>query len=122
MDVFEALADPVRRELLLRLGEGPARVADLASEHPISRPAVSRHLRVLREAGLVAATASGRERPHALAREGLEPLRAYLAALDAAAATLTPPVAEHQLDALELELRRSRRRRTSGSTSEGETA
>ena len=51
MDVFAALADPVRRSLLGRLAGGPARVVDLAAGLPISRPAVSRHLRLLPEAG-----------------------------------------------------------------------
>jgi DNA-binding transcriptional ArsR family regulator len=115
VDVFEALADPVRRDIVLRLRQGPARVADLAADHPISRPAVSRHLRVLREAGLVHAASSGRERPHQLVDAGLEPVRAFLAAVS------TPPFAEHQLDALELEVRRSGRRRTPRRT-EGETA
>nr|BFF16707.1 hypothetical protein GCM10025730_02280 [Promicromonospora thailandica] len=53
MDVFGAIADPIRRELLLRLADGPARVVDLAGEHAVSRPAISKHLRVLSDAGLV---------------------------------------------------------------------
>ena len=53
MDPFPALADPVRRELLRALARRPSRVVDLAALHPISRPAVSRHLRVLVDAGLV---------------------------------------------------------------------
>jgi DNA-binding transcriptional ArsR family regulator len=117
MDVFEALADPVRRDIVLRLREGPARVADLAAEHPISRPAVSRHLRVLREAGLVDVASAGRERPHHLLVEGFEPLRAFVAAVG----TPPPPFGEHHLDALELEVRRSGRRRTP-THAEGETA
>jgi len=107
MDVFEALADPVRRDIVLRLRGGPARVADLAADHPISRPAVSRHLRVLRDAGLVTAGSTGRERPHHLVDAGLAPLREFLAAV----AAPVPPVAEHHLDALELEVRRGGRRR-----------
>ncbi|MFC8620969.1 ArsR family transcriptional regulator [Streptomyces anulatus] len=51
MDPFIALADPVRRDLLRTLASGPARVVDLAARHPISRPAVSEHLRLLTEAG-----------------------------------------------------------------------
>ena len=59
MDPFAALADPVRRQLLDRLARGPARVVDLAADHAISRPAISRHLRVLGEAGLVAGERPG---------------------------------------------------------------
>lgn len=106
MDVFEALADPVRRDILRRLRQGPARVNDLAAEHPVSRPAISRHLRVLRQAGLVEADASGRERPHRLVQDGLTPLRELLTELTA------PPVGEHLLDGLDLEVRRTTRERT----------
>ncbi len=107
MDVFEALADPVRRDILRRLRQGPARVNDLAAEHPVSRPAISRHLRVLRQAGLVEADASGRERPHRLVQDGLTPLRELLTELTAP----TPPVAESRLDGLDLEVRRTTRER-----------
>ncbi len=62
MDPYAALADPVRRAVLRQLAGGSARVVDVAAEHPISRPAVSRHLRVLADAGLVAADDRGRER------------------------------------------------------------
>jgi DNA-binding transcriptional ArsR family regulator len=57
---FGALADPTRRRLLEQLAAGPARVTDLASPHPISLPAVSRHLRVLEEAGLIERRRAGR--------------------------------------------------------------
>ncbi|PWN01132.1 ArsR family transcriptional regulator [Nocardioides silvaticus] len=107
MDSFAALADPVRRALLRRLAEGPARVVDLAAEHPISRPAVSKHLRVLGEAGLVSAADQGRERHYRLDRTGLEPLTAFLGELAAPA----PPVPERALDGLELEVRRTGRDR-----------
>jgi DNA-binding transcriptional ArsR family regulator len=106
VDVFEALADPVRRDILRRLRQGPARVNDLAAGHPVSRPAISRHLRVLRQAGLVEADASGRERPHRLVQDGLTPLRELLNELTA------PPVGEHLLDGLDLEVRRTTRERT----------
>ena len=66
MDVFAALADPVRRSLLEEVAAGPVRVVDLAATRPISRPAVSKHLRLLAEAGLVTATDRGRERHYAL--------------------------------------------------------
>ena len=87
MDAFAALADPVRRDLLDRLARGPARVVDLAADHEISRPAISRHLRVLGEAGLVTAEERGRERHYRLERSGLAPVdRAWLSRSRAGAA------------------------------------
>ena len=74
MDVFAALADPVRRSLLSELSQGSSRVVDLAAERPISRPAVSRHLRLLAEADLVAAEDRGRERHYSVRPEGLAPV------------------------------------------------
>ncbi|MFC4128273.1 ArsR/SmtB family transcription factor [Nocardia rhizosphaerae] len=112
MDVFEALADPVRRDLLERLATAPARVVDLAAEYPISRPAISKHLRLLTEAGLVTAEPHGRERHYRLASAGLEPLRRYLERLRPTG----PPIPEHALDGLELEVRRTTRERRSTGT------
>ncbi len=106
MDPFAAIADPVRRDLLRQLAGGPARVVDLAAAHPISRPAVSKHLRVLGEAGLVAATDHGRERHYRLDRDGLAPVATLLREL---APSL--PIPEHVLDGLDLEVRRTGRER-----------
>lgn len=112
MDPFAALADPVRRDLLVRLSRGTARVVDLAAEHAISRPAISRHLRLLAEAGLVAADERGRERHYGLTSSGLEPVTDLLETLLGAAAP-APPIADHQFDGLDLEVRRTvRERRT----------
>jgi DNA-binding transcriptional ArsR family regulator len=61
-DVFRAIADPTRRAILDRLRTGPAPVNELASDFAQSRPAISKHLRVLREASLVARERVGRER------------------------------------------------------------
>ncbi|WP_134739733.1 metalloregulator ArsR/SmtB family transcription factor [Nocardioides sp. 503] len=108
MDVFAALADPVRRELLRALAAGPARVVDLASAHPISRPAVSRHLLVLAEAGLVAAEDRGRERHYRLRAQALAPVSRLVSELVPA-----PPVADAVLDGLDLEVRRTGRERRS---------
>ena len=83
MDVFTAIADPVRRDLLRTLSAGSARVVDLAAGRPISRPAVSRHLRVLAEAGLVVAEDAGRERHYRASPPGLRPLEAFLDELSA---------------------------------------
>lgn len=112
MDVFGALSDPVRRDLLVALAEGPSRVADLAARHAISRPAISRHLRHLAEAGLVTAEQHGRERHQVLRHEALEPVRDLLVALTGEGhRELFPP---GTLDALDTEVRRTRReRRTS---------
>ena len=106
MDVFTALADPVRRDLLSRLAGGPARVVDLAGGHAISRPAISRHLRVLGDAGLVAADDVGRERHYRLRPGGLAPLTDYLTELAPA-----PRFDESVLDGLDLEVRRTVRER-----------
>ncbi len=102
-----ALGEPVRRALLRRLAEGPARVVDLAADHDISRPAISRHLKVLGDAGLVVGAAQGRERHYALVPSALEPVAALLAELSARA----PRIPEHVLDGLDLEVRRATRDR-----------
>src|SRR3954451_12236773 len=77
-DPFEALGDPQRRRILSLLGTGERSVAELAADLPISRPAVSRHLRVLREAGLVAEQPCGTRRIYHLETAGVESVRAYL--------------------------------------------
>ncbi|WP_446222845.1 ArsR/SmtB family transcription factor [Nocardia sp. IBHARD005] len=105
--MFEALADSVRRDLLVRLAGAPARVVDLAAEYPISRPAISKHLRALADAGLVRAEPHGRERHYRLAPAGLTPLHNYLARLQPAGT----PIPEHALDGLDLEVRRTTRER-----------
>jgi DNA-binding transcriptional ArsR family regulator len=77
-DPFEALGDPHRRDILRLLGEGGKPVRDIAAALPISRPAVSRHLRLLKEAGLVAERAQGTSRIYYLRDEGLHAVQAYL--------------------------------------------
>jgi len=77
-DPWEALGDPQRRTILRLLGEHERSVGELAAELPISRPAVSRHLRVLREAGLVREQARGTRRIYALQADGPDAVRAYL--------------------------------------------
>ena len=108
MDPFAALADPVRRDLVVRLARGAARVVDLAAEHDISRPAISRHLRLLAQAGLVSAQDRGRERHYRLEPDGLRPVADLLATL---ARTPVPPVSDPMFDGLELEVRRTGRER-----------
>ncbi len=114
VDPFAALADPVRRDLVLRLARGTARVVDLTSDHPISRPAISRHLKVLSEAGLVEAEDRGRERHYRLRHDGLAVLADWLVAVQDARAP-QPRFAESAFDGLELEVRRTGRdRRAAG--------
>jgi DNA-binding transcriptional ArsR family regulator len=114
VDVYSALADPVRRTLLGQLAVGPARVVDLAAAHRISRPAISRHLRMLTEAGLVAGKTRGRERHYRLEPSALAPMADFVTELAELAGTTrpAPPISERHLDALELEVRRTGRQRT----------
>lgn len=73
-----ALADPTRRAIFESLAGGPLSVGDLAAERPVSRPAVSQHLRVLKDAGLVFETRQGTRRIYAIEPAGLTALRAWL--------------------------------------------
>ena len=76
--MLEALGDPTRRAVFERLAGGPRAVGDLARGLPVSRPAVSQHLRVLKDAGLVLDRAAGTRRVYQANPAGLEVLRAYL--------------------------------------------
>ncbi|MGY1720482.1 ArsR/SmtB family transcription factor [Blastococcus sp. SYSU DS0753] len=106
VEALQALADPTRRELIALLAGGERTAGELAAPFPVSRPAISRHLRVLRESGLVRVRAEGRERRYALdpkplreLDEWLEPYRDLWA---------------HRLDALDTEIARGRRARRDG--------
>jgi DNA-binding transcriptional ArsR family regulator len=77
-DALAALGDPTRRAIFERLAERPAAVGELAQELPVSRPAVSQHLKVLKVVGLVSDRALGPRRIYHLEPEGLRALRAYL--------------------------------------------
>lgn len=77
-DPFEALGDSNRRAIVELLGSGGRSVRELADELPISRPAVSRHLRLLKEAGLVLEEAQGTRRIYRLHVKGVEAAEAYL--------------------------------------------
>ena len=77
-DGWTALADPSRREIFELLAAQPRAVGELARELPISRPAVSQHLKVLKEAGLVSDRAVGTRRVYQLHPRGVAELRAYL--------------------------------------------
>ena len=77
LDGLSALGDPTRRAIFERLADGPRAVGELARELPVSRPAVSQHLKVLKAAGLVSDTAHGTRRVYAVDRAGLAAIRDY---------------------------------------------
>jgi DNA-binding transcriptional ArsR family regulator len=77
-EALSALADPTRRAIFERLADGPKAVGQLAEGLPVSRPAVSQHLKVLKEAGLVVDRAVGTRRVYQLNPAGLGALRAWL--------------------------------------------
>ena len=77
-DLFAALADPTRREIFERVARRPQSVGELAGELPVSRPAVSQHLRVLKTVGLVADQAVGTRRVYRMDTAGVAELRSYL--------------------------------------------
>lgn len=119
MDRFEALADPVRREILLLVREAPRTAGWLAGRFPISRPAVSRHLRVLRESGLLADDVHGRERFYRLAPAALEPVADYVERLTAPPQGGFAAAVRAGMDALDTEVHRARRDRRGGAPAEG---
>jgi DNA-binding transcriptional ArsR family regulator len=110
-DVAVAVADPVRRDILVMLSEQRLPAGQIADRFTISRPAVSRHLRVLRESGLVRDTLVGRQRFYELDASRFAGLIEWLDQFTRAASW------EHRLDALETEVYRTRReRRQHGTT------
>ena len=106
VEALAALADPTRRQLVSLLAGGELSAGALARRFPVSRPAISRHLRVLREAGLVGVRADGKRRIYALDPRPLRELDDWL-----------EPYRDlwaQRLDALDTEIARGRRARTSG--------
>jgi DNA-binding transcriptional ArsR family regulator len=103
MNALEALADPTRRTIVELLADGERSAGELAARFETSRPAVSRHLRVLREHGLVRARVQGRRRVYSLDPEPLAELDEWLARYRSFWA--------NRLDALGVELRRRRKER-----------
>ena len=77
-DGLTALGDPTRRAIFERLADGPCAVGELARELPVSRPAVSQHLKVLKDAGLAVDRPDGNRRIYQLDPDGVASLRAYL--------------------------------------------
>jgi DNA-binding transcriptional ArsR family regulator len=104
--VAQALADPIRRDILRMLSRRTHTAGELEGAFSVSRPAVSRHLRVLREAGLVRDTVRGRHREYELMVAALDELEAYLQALRAPAIDW-----ERRFAALETEVYRVRNQR-----------
>jgi DNA-binding transcriptional ArsR family regulator len=103
MHALEALADPTRREIVDLLAGGELDAGTIASRFPVSRPAVSRHLRVLREAGLVSVRPEAQRRLYALDPTPLAELDEWLSRYRVFWA--------NRLDALDVQLRRQRRRK-----------
>ncbi|MEV7990574.1 metalloregulator ArsR/SmtB family transcription factor [Streptomyces sp. NPDC086077] len=106
-DVAAAVADPVRREILAMLRHTPLAAGEIAARFSISRPAVSRHLRILRESGLVRDEQHGRHRRYTLVRFPLGRLTEWLLQFDVRQA----PDWSRQLAALDTEVHRARRER-----------
>jgi DNA-binding transcriptional ArsR family regulator len=104
-DVAAAIADPVRRAILVMLHEQRLSAGEIAGRFTISRPAVSRHLRVLRESGLVRDTLTGRQRLYELDASRFAGLIEWLVQFTPASGW------EPRLDALETEVYRTRRQR-----------
>ncbi len=116
--VLQALADPTRRKILAMLRAGPITAGRIAGRFDVSRPAVSRHLRVLRESGLVRDEESGRERHYHLDPKPLGEVEALLAELRSAP---DPKAAwERRFMALETEVHRVRGRRRAAASPVGE--
>ena len=106
MEALAALADPTRREIVALLARRELAAGELAARFPVSRPAISRHLRVLREAGLVRDRADGRSRLYSLDPGPLQELDDWL-----------EPYRDlwaRRLDALDTEIARGRRARRTG--------
>jgi DNA-binding transcriptional ArsR family regulator len=103
VEALAALADPTRREIVALLAGGELAAGQLAGHFPVSRPAISRHLRVLREAGLVRVRVDGQRRVYSLDSRPLSELDAWLAPYRRLWA--------QRLDALDTEIARGRRAR-----------
>jgi DNA-binding transcriptional ArsR family regulator len=111
-EVAAAIADPVRRGILEMLRSGPRPAGRIAAAFPISRPAISRHLRVLRDAGLVRDTLIGRQRLYELDASVFGELIGWLAQFTRAGDW------DRRFDALETEVYRTRRERRRGGAAE----
>jgi len=112
MEAASAIADPIRREILEFLRAGPASAGEIASRFTVSRPAISRHLRVLRQSDLVVDQLVGRQRLYTLNTAPLTEIVDWISTLQARDEW------EQRLDALETEVARTRRQRRPGTPAE----
>jgi DNA-binding transcriptional ArsR family regulator len=78
MDALDALGSPIRRDILVALRKGPLSVGTLARRFPVSRPAISRHLKVLEDAGLVAQSERGTKNLYSVRVEGFRSVQTFL--------------------------------------------
>ena len=99
--VWDALADPTRREIVTRLAEQDLAAGEIAEFFPVSRPGISRHLRVLREAGLVSVRGQAQRRIYRLEPEAIDPVGQWCSQVTT--------FWNQRLDALETEIARGRR-------------
>jgi DNA-binding transcriptional ArsR family regulator len=113
-DPFDALGDPTRREILRLLSAGDKPVHEIAAALPISRPAVSRHLRLLKDAGLVAERAEGNRRIYQLQDGGVRAVQEYLAGVWGEAAARFRLLAENTAPPAQRTTRSTSGRRGSG--------
>ena len=104
MEVFEAIAQPTRREILRLLAGGERSAGDVASRFDVTQPAISQHLKVLKETGLVSERREGTRRLYSVRPEGLADLHAFLA-------DVLPTGLERLKKAAEAEQRRTDARR-----------
>jgi DNA-binding transcriptional ArsR family regulator len=106
MEVFDALAQPKRREILRQLAAGEQSAGEVASRFAVTQPAISQHLKVLKEAGLVSERREGARRLYSVRAEGLADLHDFLA-------EVMPAGLERLRDAAEAEQRRAGARNAS---------
>jgi DNA-binding transcriptional ArsR family regulator len=105
-DCLSALADPTRRQVFEALRKAPLPVSALAARLPVSRPAVSQHLKVLKQAGLVVDSAEGTRRIYRIDPDGLGPLRRWLDEFWHDALTAFAERAEQEAELIQQEKRR----------------
>ena len=98
LDRFAALSDPTRRKILERVAARPSSVGEMARGLPVSRPAVSQHLRVLKEAGLVSETPDGARRIYRIDPRGIGAIREWLDTLWGSALDAFQAFADEQHD------------------------
>jgi DNA-binding transcriptional ArsR family regulator len=94
-DAFGVLAHPLRREIIVELADGEKAVRDLAERLPVSRPAVSQHLRLMLDLGIVSQESVGRQSIYRLNPDGLDEVRRWMTSLDTMWAEAMQRLARH---------------------------